>query len=141
MPKSMRLLQTMLFPGYLTTHTYTHTTAHCKRHQFHVKLQLLSQPVATMTCNKQDLTFKNGFLFWDIAGTDYVLYLLLKVSNLNWNILYGHFESKERWFTSDLENKLKETLKQTNVLHDRENISRRVLLIRMKLFNIYKLHH
>ncbi len=48
-----------------------------------------------------------------ISGNDYVLYSMLKVSNASLNIIlpevYSHSESNNRYFTSDLENKLKQT--------------------------------
>ncbi len=48
-----------------------------------------------------------------ISGNDYVLYSMLKVSNVSLNIilcdLYSHTESNNKYFTPDLENKLKQT--------------------------------
>ncbi len=44
-----------------------------------------------------------------ISGNDYVLYSVLKVSNIILHDVYSHSESNNRYFTSDLENKLKQT--------------------------------
>ncbi len=54
-----------------------------------------------------------------ISGKDYVLYSVLKVSNVSLNIIlrevYSHSESNNRYFTSDLENKLKQTYVKTEL--------------------------
>ncbi len=46
-----------------------------------------------------------------ISGNDYVLYSMLKVSNVNIILceVYSHSESNNRYFKTDLENKLKQT--------------------------------
>ncbi len=48
-----------------------------------------------------------------ISGTHRVLYSLLKLSNVSLNIIlrdiYSHTESNNKYLTSDLENKLKQT--------------------------------
>ncbi len=52
-----------------------------------------------------------------ISGNAYVLYSMLKVSNVSLNIIlrevYSYSESNNRYFTSDLENKLKQTYVKT----------------------------
>ncbi len=71
-----------------------------------------------------------------ISGNDYVLYSMLKVSNVSLNIilrnLYSYSESNNRYFSSDLENKLKQTCgvlklwthcEQTRVFHNKDCIS------------------
>ncbi len=48
-----------------------------------------------------------------ISGNDYVLYSVLKLSNIILHEVYSHSESNNRYFTSDLENKLKQTYVKT----------------------------
>ncbi len=67
-----------------------------------------------------------------ISGNDYVLYSMLKVYNVSLNIIlrevYSHSESNNRYFTSDLENRLKQTyVKTVNLLrtniHNKDGIT------------------
>ncbi len=95
--------------------------------------------------------FRNGFYFCDVAAgtttfklmrviisdTDYVLYSMLKVSNVSLTIIlhgiYSHTLSN-RQFTSDLENKIKAKMciktvthcEPTSVFHNKDGISHSV---------------
>ncbi len=116
-----------------------------KKYIFHVVFVLTTH----VTISDTEFYFRNVFYFLRhrgrnniqnmtviISGNDNVLYSMLKVSNVSLNIilcdLYSHSESNNRYFSSDLENKLKQTCgalklwthcKPTRVFHTKEDIN------------------
>ncbi len=81
-----------------------------------------------------------------ISGTDYVLYSNLNVSNMNLNIIlhdhYSHTESNNRYFTSDLVNKMYvKTANSAYSMTKMVSVTQYVLLIMLKRFNIYELDY